>query len=78
MPELYELLHLEEDVKIQVSVDPLPSKDEVEKVLDGDIDRFEEFFVGLVFDGGLQAPLTRPERAILKTYLTWKLLRDQG
>lgn len=45
---------------------------EVEREVDADIDEFERWFASKVENG----PLLHAERAILKTYLWWKLQPD--
>lgn len=56
---------------LKISIDSLPDVDgpmSLEKVVDADIGEFNEFFRSLGND-----PIVRGEKAILKTYLAWKL-----
>lgn len=48
------------------------SKEEISKILDGEIDRFSNFMATLG-DWKSAGPLTAPERALIKTYLIQKI-----
>ncbi len=55
--------------KLRVEVQtPVSSGSDLEKVVDEDINEFDEYFKSLGND-----PVVRSERAILKTYLHWKV-----
>jgi|HubBroStandDraft_1064217.scaffolds.fasta_scaffold265773_3 hypothetical protein len=59
-------------VKVVVAQeDPSDSK-ELERIVDVDIAAFDTYFQGLGND-----PLSRPERAIIKTFLHWKVKGPQ-
>jgi hypothetical protein len=49
------------------------SLSEVEGVVDADIEDFNSYFQEELKN----EPLTKPERAAIKTYLAWHLLRNQ-
>lgn len=46
----------------------------LEKIVDEDINKFEEFFKKL---GGDNTELSRPERSIIKTYVYWKTHEEE-
>lgn len=58
------------EVSMSPSADSL-EKDAVLATMDEDIERFSKYMEGMALPAG--SPLSRPERALLKTYLVAKL-----
>jgi hypothetical protein len=59
-------------IEVRMSPDPdTLDKDVVLAAMDDDIERFSKYMEGLA--GPVGCPLSRPERALLKTYLVAKL-----
>ena len=58
---------------LKITVEELPDDCNLEKAVDEDIFEFSEFFRGLGND-----PVVSGEKAIIKTYLAWKLGLGKG
>lgn len=67
------------DVKVQLAeAHEGKSKEEKSSVLDVEVERFSQYMAGLA-DPMTNGPLNNPERALVKSYLVFKLAgKEQG
>lgn len=66
------------DIRLQIPPDAVLDRMAVQQLIEAEIHNFEEWFAQLEMDGTPNGPLTNAERAILSTFLVWRLRKNEG